>query len=428
MQAPVREQWEEYKASGRTDLFDSQEWMALQTWINGDMVAKPELVERFAFSSYDTLQWFEGLGMEFKDQINQGTGALWQRTHTSVMKKGTGMISTYADQIANYGDQITVMTETTAKELIRDDDGRVVGVVASDNHTGNTFTVTANDGVVISTGGFSANSEMVQKYNTSGKWPDLTGVITSNRSTCSQGEGIDMATAIGASLTDMDQIQMLYFGNYTAGVGTDKYSQRYANGVDQIIMVNQNGERFVREDGRRDEICLAVLKQPDAMFYFIDCSDGSLYVDIDSPEWKSSEGLSFKYLEDGGFIYRGDTLEELAEKIGIDPVALQATVDKFNESVETGEDEFGRTLFSTKLEHGPWTACPRCTDIHHTMGGLTIDTETHVIDTDGNIIPGLMAAGEVTGGIHGGNRLGGNAVADTVIFGKISSETIVSEA
>ena len=425
MQAPVKEQWEEYKSSGRTDLFDTKEWYALQTWINGDMVADPELVKVLTYNAYDGLEWLEDLGMEFYDEIGQGAGSLWQRTHTSKMAMGTGMISTYATALVDLADKITLCNEATATDLVVED-GRVVGVVATDNHNGTPFTVSCTDGAVISTGGFSANAKMVQDNNDTGKWPDLSNTSTTNRFSCSQGDGITMASAAGCSLTDMDQIQLLYLGNVVNGQIT-KYPPRNANGTDQLIFINKNGERFVQEDGRRDKICLGVLDQPEQYFYLLESGDGSLYADIHDPAWRSADGFTFDYLSDNGYIVWDETLDGLAAKLDMDPATLQATVDAFNEAVETGSDEFGRTLFSCKLENGPWVATPRQVCIHHTMGGLTIDTAGHVMSADGDKIDGLYAAGEVTGGIHGGNRLGGNAVVDTVVFGKLAADSLVAD-
>ena len=425
MQAPVREQWDEYKASGRTDLFDTKEWYALQTWINGDMVADPELVKVLTYNAFEGLEWLEDLGMEFYGEISQGAGSLWQRTHTSKMAMGTGMISTYATALVDLADKITLCNEATATDLVVED-GRVVGVVATDNHNGTSFTVSCADGAVISTGGFSANAKMVQDNNDTGKWPDLSSVATTNRFSCSQGDGITMASAAGCSLTDMDQIQLLYLGNVVNGQIT-KYPPRNANGTDQLIFINKNGERFVQEDGRRDKICLGVLDQPEQYFYLLESGDGSLYADIHDPAWRSADGFTFDYLSNNGYIVWDETLDGLAAKLDMDPATLQATVDAFNEAVETGSDEFGRTLFSCKLENGPWVATPRQVCIHHTMGGLTIDTAGHVMAADGGKIDGLYAAGEVTGGIHGGNRLGGNAVVDTVVFGKLAADSLVAD-
>ena len=423
LQAEVKAQWDEYKNSGRTDLFDSKEWYALQTWINGDKVGNLDLVKAMCYKSYDDLGWIEKMGMEFSDIIGQGAGSLWQRTHTSTMAMGTGFISTYIDTLEASG-KVKVVVEATAKALVKDGD-KVTAVECEDSH-GNKFTATASKGVVLATGGFAANSEMVQEYNTSGKWDDLSKVMTTNRTSCSQGDGIAMAKEIGASLTDMEQIQLLYLGNTKDGQLT-KYPPRDVNGTDQIIFINKNGERFVREDGRRDEICLGVLSQPDAMFYMLESGDGEGYKDITDPEWRSADGFTFKYLEENGYILVADTLEEMAEKLGCDAATLQATVDTFNSCVDGATDEFGRTLYSTKLENGPWVATARQACVHHTMGGVTIDENTHVLDNDGNIINGLYAAGEVTGGIHGANRLGGNAVVDTVVFGHTAGSQVVAD-
>ena len=301
----------------------------------------------------------------------------------------------------------------------------MVGVKAVYNHDGTEETFFANEGVILSTGGFSANSAMVQENNTSGKWPDLSYVPTTNRSSA-LGDGIRMAESVGAALTDMDQIQLLYLGNLQDGQLT-KYPPRDVNGTDQIIFINKEGKRFVREDGRRDEICLAILKQPDGQFYMLESGDGD-YKDIWDDSWRSADGFSFAYLEENGYVVTEDTVEALAEKLEMDPKVLQETIDSFNECVDgQQEDEYGRTLYSVKLENGPWVSTPRQVSIHHTMGGIHIDENCHVLNADEEVIPGLYAAGEVAGGVHGANRLGGNAVVESVVFGKRCAETILTE-
>ena len=300
--------------------------------------------------------------------------------------------------------------------------------MTAEDVNGNTYTFTATKGVILATGGFAANGEMIAKYNTSDKWKDtdLSKVKTTNRMACSQGDGITMALSAGASLSQMDQIQLLYLGNVKDGQLT-KYPPRCVNGTDQEIFINKEGKRFVQEDGRRDTICLAVLQQTDSMFYFLESADGD-YVDIDTA--KSADGFSLRYLEEQGYIVVADTLDEMAEKLGMDADTLKATVDSFNASVEAGEDKdgLGRTLFSTQLTKGPWVATPRTACLHHTMGGVTIDTACRVLNEGGEAIKGLYAAGEITSGIHGANRLGGNAVVDTVVFGKLAGETIMADA
>ncbi|MBW9212141.1 MULTISPECIES: FAD-dependent oxidoreductase [Terrabacteria group] len=425
LQAEVQKQWNTYKSSGQKGLFDTKEWYALQTWINGDKVANLELVKVLCYQSYGGMAWIQKMGMTFKDSISQGAGSLWQRTHTSTMPMGTGFMSVYAKQLDSLKDKISFINEAKASKLIMKD-GKAVGAVVVDNHTKKEFKVEAKDGVVLATGGFAANAKMVQEYNKSGKWQDLSKTASTNRFSSSQGDGIVMAKEAGASLTDMEQIQLLYLGNTKDGQLT-KYPARAASGTDQILFVNKEGKRFVREDGRRDEICLNVLKQKDAMFYIVESADGPGYKDIKDPNWRSADGFTFKYLEENGYVVSADTLEELAKKLKMNPATLKASVDQFNASVDSGKDEFGRTLYTTKLTKGPWVATSRQACIHHTMGGITIDTMGRVLNESKKPIANLYAAGEVTGGIHGGNRLGGNAVVDTVVFGKLVSDTLVAD-
>ena len=427
LQETVAAELKAYEEAGRTDIFDSDAWYALQTYDGGDDVAELDLVKVLTFKARDGYDWINSLGMEFLDKIGQGAGALWQRTHTSTRPMGTGFISTYVDVLKAYGDKVTLHTSTTAKSIVKDESGKVVGATAEDVN-GNTYTFTVNKGVVLATGGFAANAKMAQAYNTSGKWGDLSKVKTTNRYACSQGDGIELDTAIGSDLNQMEQIQLLYLGNVKDGSLT-KYPKRVVSHTDQEIFINKEGKRFVQEDGRRDQICLASLEQTDGMFYFLESGDGADFEDIDTAV--SADGFSLRFLEEQGYIYVADTLEELVEKLNaaganMDVETLKATIDAFNTCVENDSDpEFGRTLFSTKLEKGPWVATPRQACLHHTMGGVKIDTECRVLDTNGDVIPGLVAAGEVTGGIHGANRLGGNAVVDTVVFGKLAGETIV---
>lgn len=427
LQNEVKAQWDAYKAEGRTDLFDSKEWYALQTWISGDKVGRLPLVKTLCYNSYDGLKWIEGLGLDFIPEITQGAGSLWQRTHCTTMNAGTGFMSAYAHQLKDHADKITFVPEMTAKELILTD-GKVTGVKAIDNHTDEEVTYNAKDGVILATGGFAGNAKLVESHNDHSKWGDLSKTMTTNRIGCSQGDGIVMAENAGADLADMDQIQLLYLGNCVDGQ-ISKTTRRSVKGTDQIMFINKDGKRFVQEDGRRDQICGAVLQQPDEMFYILESGDGDQYVDIHSDEWTSFDGFTFDYCVDNGYIMWDDTLEGLAEKAGMDKATLQATVDQFNADVEAGEDkEFGRKLYSTKLENGPWVLTARKACLHHTMGGVAIDAEGHVLDKEGNPIEGLYAAGEITGGIHGANRLGGNAVVDTVVYGKLAGESVVADA
>ena len=426
LQDKVRAELEEFKKNnpdGKSGVFDSENWFALQTYNGGDKIGNLSLIETFANNAFKTLELLKSIGFKIYDSISQGAGALWERTHTSVMPMGTGIISTLLNEIKKH-DNIKVLTYVEAKGIIINENKEVVGVKCIDKNK-NEFTISTNKGVVIATGGFSANKEMLNKYNT--KWKDLDNATTTNRETSSTGSGIDMGINVGANTVDMSQIQLLYLGNVKNGKLT-RYPKRDVNAVDEIIFINKEGKRFVNEGDRRDVISESILNLDENFFYILESGDGDDYVNIYGPDFESADGFSFKYLVDNEYIYVGDTLEELCTKINVPVETLKATIEDFNKCVD-GEkkDDFGRTLYSTKLTKGPYVATPRKVSVHHTMGGLKINDKAQVLDTNNNVIKGLYAAGEVTGGIHGANRLGGNAVADITIFGTIAGENIVKE-
>lgn len=395
---------------------DSPEFYATQTWEGGDKVANKELVDTLCFNAYDGYEWIQSIGIEFKDTIGQGAGALYRRTHSAVEKAGTGYISAYLSNLEGVGE---VIYNTKGQELIVED-GTVTGVVAT-GESGEKVTLHADKNVIIATGGFAANVDMRQEYNTSGKWADLGENVFTTNPPGSTGDGIAMAKAAGANLVDMEQIQLLYLANPNDNGAMTKYTPKCLSGTDQIMFVNPEGERFVREDGRRDEICAGVLAQTDGIMYIVESANGSMTLPVD--EMTLADGTPVLDAVASGDTLMGETIEELAAAIGCDPATLQATFDSFNAAVEAKTDEFGRELYSEKLVDGPYFATPRTVGVHHTMGGIQINTETQVLDAEGNVIPGLIACGEVTGGIHGANRLGGNAIVDTVVFGKIAGET-----
>jgi succinate dehydrogenase/fumarate reductase flavoprotein subunit len=218
------------------------------------------------------------------------------------------------------------------------------------------------------------------------------------------GDGIIMAEAVGANLVGMEWIQMLTypFGGFSAS-------------INNIIYVDYNGNRVVREDGRRDEIASACLEAPEAILSWI--TDQHEY---DRLGGKSTSGTPFEDQIASGKMWKADTLEELGTQMGIDGEQLAKTVAEYNKAVETGVDALGRQVFGEKIDTAPYYAAPRVPTVHHTMGGVEINEKCEVLTAEGTVIPGLFAAGEVTGGIHGENRLGGNALTDTVVFGRIA--------
>ena len=411
LQAEVQAEWDAYKASGSTSLFDSVNWFTLQTWINGDKIGNIELIHNMAANAYDTLQWIHSMGYEYQPEIKQGAGSLYQRTHSSVEHTGVGFIRCFTDNLDDR--DVQIVYNTRAEEIIMEN-GAAVGVKGTDNH-GNTYTFHANKGVILATGGFAKNAEMVQKYNTSGKWPDLSEITCTNLPGMT-GDGIIMAEAVGANLIDMEQIQLLQTTSPKTGNCVFAYvAPQEAAGY---LFFNAEGERFIGEDGRRDDISLAALAQTDALFYMVESGD----VITDPDNTYDLAGVPLSELLKSGDVIKGETLEELCETVGWDYASVQAEIDSYNANVESNavSDEYGRALFTIKQENGPWYAIPRTPSVHHTMGGVQINVNAEVLDTEGQVIPGLFAAGEVTGGIHGGNRLGGNAIVDCLVYGRIA--------
>ncbi len=186
---------------------------------------------------------------------------------------------------------------------------------------------------------------------------------------------------------------------------------------DGAILVNQEGERFFDEVSTRDKVSAAEFEQ----------TGGYAWLIVDSRMADASNVIQ-GYIKKG-FAETGESIQALAEAIGAPADALSATMDKWNACVEAKKDEdFGRVSFANPLDQAPFYAIKVQPGVHHTMGGVRIDSEAQVIDTDGSVIPGLFAAGEVTGGVHGNNRLGGNAVADFVIFGRIAGASAAAYA
>ena len=398
---------------------DSPELFYEQTYEAGDEVGNPELVKVLTGDSYNGLEWLESIGMEFRDDIGQGAGSLYPRTHTAVKPNGTGFIDAFMENLED--EDATILTETTAEDIIMED-GKAVGIKAK-NYDGSDLTINADQAVIVTTGGFSKNTDMVLEYKDDEKWPDLDEDTISTNLDSITGDGITMGQEAGADLVDMDQMQFLYLGIPERGPITGVLDLQ----AEKVIFVNNEGERFVREDGRRDVISKAIFEQPDGTYWMVHSSD---VLDFDTAKTVEQEDFK-KVVEEGKYGWvQADTLEELAEKMDVPYENLQEAFDGYNKSFdeEVEEDEFGRTLFTYPMKEGPYAAVPRTPALHHTMGGLKIDKESHVLDEDGNEIPGLYAAGEVTGGIHGANRVGGNAVVDLVVFGRIAGQNAAAEA
>ena len=399
--AKVKEQWDAWQAAPE-GYFDSPELFALDTLIGGKGLNDPELVNTLVNNSAAAIDYLASIGIHL-DNVAAFGGASVKRIHRPVDENGkTLSVGAYTipllEKACGERENLAQMTEVTVKKLLTDETGAVVGVEA-EGKAGNKVTVNAK-ATILASGGFGANLAMVEQYK-----PELKGFMTTNAAGI-QGDGILMAAEIGAATVDMEQIQI----HPTVQADTAALITEGLRG-DGAILVNANGERFIDEVGTRDVVSAAEIAQPGSFSWLV----------VDNRMVEASSVIQ-GYIKKG-MMLQGDTYEALAAELGIPADAFAATMEKWNGCVAAKEDpDFGRTSFANPLDTAPFFAVKVTAGIHHTMGGLKIDPETHVLNTDGQIIPGLFAAGEVTGGVHGGNRLGGNAVADFVVFGRIAGE------
>ena len=394
----VSEQWAAYQANP-TGYFDSVELMELDTMIGGKGINDPELVETLCANSADAIDWLDEHGITLHDVSSFG-GASVKRIHRPVnaegktVSVGSYMIPLLEENCEKAGVQI--LLNTTANEILTDANGAAVGIKATGS-TGETVTVNAK-AVVLTTGGFGANLDMVVEYK-----PELKGFMTTNAAGA-QGQGIEMATAIGAGTVDMDQIQI----HPTVEANTAALITEGLRG-DGAVLINAEGKRFIDEVGTRDVVSAAEIAQTGSYSWLV----------VDQAMVDASSVIQ-GYIKKG-YTVTGETYEELGEAMGVDAAAFAETMEKWNGYVEAKNDpDFGRTSFANPLNTAPYYAVKVTAGVHHTMGGLKINANTEVLNEKGEVIPGLFAAGEVTGGVHGANRLGGNAVADFTVFGRIA--------
>ena len=394
----VSEQWAAYQANP-TGYFDSVELMELDTMVGGKGINNPELVKTLCEGTADAIDWLDENGITLHNVSSFG-GASVKRIHRPVNEEGkvvsvgAYMIPLLQENCEKRG--IDIVLNTTVDTILTDANGAAVGVSGTDKD-GNTVVVNAKS-VILATGGFGANLDMVTQYK-----PELAGFMTTNAAGA-QGQGIEMATAIGAGTVDMDQIQI----HPTVEANTAALITEGLRG-DGAILVNANGERFIDEVGTRDVVSAAEIAQPGSYSWLI----------VDQAMADASSVIQ-GYIKKG-YTKTGATYEELAKELDIDPAAFANTMETWNGYVEAKNDpDFGRTSFANKLDTAPYYAIKVTAGVHHTMGGLKINTNTEVLNENGEVIPGLFAAGEVTGGVHGANRLGGNAVADFTVFGRIA--------
>lgn len=389
----------------RKGIEDSPDLMAQDMLVGGDNLGDPVLVQTLCEGALDAMEWMTyEAGVSWGPACGQDGGHSVART-VQPTGYGAAVVVKLAARARKVG--VIVATGLTVTEIVRDDAGAVTGVEAVDNVTGEKIAVSASS-IVIASGGFGANLEMRTKYV-----PELTDEYGCTDAVGTTGDGIVMGQAIGAGVTGMEYIQTHPTGSTTTGNMLAMGSIR-SKGF--AFMVNKEGRRFVEELERRDVVCEAELAQEDGCGYFVFSKEDGVASGIYDRAADELGGMK----ADGTY-FEADTLEEVCEHFGVDVEGLKETIDIWNKDVEAGAD----SQFSYRSPMKPFGAAPYAMFsvtpiVHYTMGGLTIDANAAVLDESGQPIPGLYAAGEVTGGIMGSNRLGTTSYVDIIVYGRIA--------
>lgn len=386
-------------------IVDGPDQMAKDMLKGGDYKNDPELVRTVAFNALAGAVWLRDVvGVEWEDELMFFGGHSVKRSLIPNGASGQEIIAKQKAKADELG--VGIFCNTKAEELLADASGRVTGVKASSG--GVTRIFHAKKAVIIASGGFGSNVAMRVQYN-----PAIDASILSTNTVGSTGDGIVMAQGLGAGVTGMEYIQtypicdpltgtLLYFDD----------ARLYGH----TVIVNKEGVRFVEELGRRDEMSMAIKAQTGHCCYEIVDHDGFV-----KSRLQENHATEISYLYEKGLLVKSDTLAGVAEFFGIDATNLTRTLDSYNGYVDAGSDpEFRKRSLPSKVAKAPFYMIKAVPAVHHTMGGITIDAEARVIDTEGRIIEGLYAAGEVTGGVHGTNRLGSDALADITVFGRIA--------
>lgn len=389
----------DYEKAG---IKDSPKLHAEQTLAAGDGRGDPVLVNQLTEKAPESVQWLKDHGVKFQDHIYQIYGGLYKRARNPLGPRGGAYIKALLEVCKK--EDIPIMFNARVVEIIREGNlsGRVLGVKVE--LKGKTMYIRATNAVVAAAGGFAASDRLtgisdprMEKLGTTNH-PGATGDVLTN------------LVDIGAGTRGLDYIQCI-----PGGVPGEKYPPNLFTHVDRFLFINLNGQRFIKEDARRDVLRDAMLDQPKAIAWTLVDADGF-------EQQKNSKGPENEAALKAGTLYYADTIEDLAKKTGLPAKELKEAVDTYNKAVDTKKDPFGRaeTVLVNKIIKAPFYAGRVTMKRHHTMGGVIINKDAQVIDRHGNVIPGLYAAGEVTGGIHGTNRVGGNAMADIFTYGRIA--------
>ena len=411
-------QIKEYLDSGAHFLFDSKLLHEIQTYLGGkrtdlkgnEIHGDYSLVKTLVNNALNSVKWLRSIGVRFDpDEVAMPVGAKWRRGHKPLENQGYEYISNLKRYVKEQGGAI--ITDTRVKKLLKENN-KIVGLEAT--NTDNQKVIVHANAVILASGGFAANTKIVQQYNT--YWTKVDDDIATSNSPAITGDGIKLGTDVGADLIGMGFSQMMPVSDPVTGELFSGLQVPPAN----FVMVNNKGDRFVDEYESRDVLSQAAIDNG-GLFYLI--ADEN----IKGTAYNTSQEKIDEQVE-AGTLFKDDTLEGLAKQIKVDPAEFVKTIENYNSYVDAGKDpEFGKDVFDLKVEKAPFYATPRKPALHHTMGGLKIDSSAHVLDAAGKQIDGLYAAGEVAGGLHAGNRLGGNSLADIFTFGRIAAQTAVSE-
>lgn len=382
---------------------DSKELFYQETLKGGHNKNNPQLLRRFVENAPQAIEWLADRGIMLNDITTTG-GMSIDRTHRPRDGSAVGgyLISGLVRNITKRG--IDVLLDTSVEEILMSGD-EVSGVRLINDE--NEIIEVQSKSIVVATGGFSANSAMVVKYR-----PDLEGFVTTNHKGAT-GSGIALLERIGADTVDMGEIQI----HPTVEQQTSYLISESIRGGGAIL-VNQQGNRFFNEMETRDKVSAAIIALPEHYAYI-----------VFDEHVRAKNKAADEYIAKG-FVTSASSPRELAEKLGMDYHAFLATLECYNGAVEKQHDEqFGRTTaLRAPINEGPFHAIRIAPGVHHTMGGVTINTDGEVLNVARQPIRGAYAAGEVVGGIHGGNRIGGNAVADIIIFGTLAGHQAAKRA
>lgn len=387
---------------------DSKELYRKDILIGGDNENSIELLDIFVENALPAYRWLKDfVKVGFKDELIHFGGHSVPRAAVFQGKYGIELIAKLRAKALFLG--VDIRTGVTCEKLLSDESGRVNGILSKVENTDVKFM--GKKGVILATGGFSGNIQLRKKYN-----PNLDERYKTTNVSGITGDGHVMCEELNAQFTQMDYIQTFPISNPETGELSHVGGSRF----DGAILVNKDGKRFVEELERRDVVSEAILNQETGIAYLVwgqEVESITGYVKGNPEE--------VVRLKKSNLFTVCETLDECAEFFNINKENLIETLEKYNTYVKKGKDlDFNRRGTLVSIEEGPFYIQGVAPAVHHTMGGLKVNTNNQVLNNEGEIIPGLYAAGEIVGGLHGTNRLGGNAITEIIVFGKRAGENI----